>query len=398
MDWKKSLVLATVLLTFAATPVLAVQRQDVDAAKSEANSLEKEKKKVEATLKNLESLKNDVAAYVRQLDESLEQLDQELEELEEKIADKEADIETAQEELTEAKAVEADQYAAMKLRIKYTYERGDTSFVDLLLQSKDMGQLLNRAEYIQKIYEYDKQKLDEYAQTKEEISVHEKTLETEREELLALQEETEARQSSVKTLLEEKSSELAAYDAQISAAEGQISEYETSIREQESKIQQMEAEIKRQEEEARKAAEAAGQKYNTVSLGNISFIWPCPSSSRISSAFGDRTSPTEGTSTDHKGIDISAQTGASILAAASGTVVIATYSYSAGNYIMINHGGGIYTVYMHCSQLLASEGQEVAQGETIARVGSTGYSTGPHLHFGIRANGSYVNPSLYVAP
>lgn len=398
MDWKKSLVLATVLLTFAATPVLAVQRQDVDAAKSEANSLEKEKKKVEATLKNLESLKNDVAAYVRQLDESLEQLDQELEELEEKIADKEADIETAQEELTEAKAVEADQYAAMKLRIKYTYERGDTSFVDLLLQSKDMGQLLNRAEYIQKIYEYDKQKLDEYAQTKEEISVHEKTLETEREELLALQEETEARQSSVKTLLEEKSSELAAYDAQISAAEGQISEYETSIREQESKIQQMEAEIKRQEEEARKAAEAAGQKYNTVSLGNISFIWPCPSSSRISSAFGDRTSPTEGASTDHKGIDISAQTGASILAAASGTVVIATYSYSAGNYIMINHGGGIYTVYMHCSQLLASEGQEVAQGETIARVGSTGYSTGPHLHFGIRANGSYVNPSLYVAP
>lgn len=398
MDWKKSLVLATVLLTFAATPVLAVQRQDVDAAKSEANSLEKEKKKVEATLKNLESLKNDAAAYVRQLDESLEQLDQELEELEEKIADKEADIETAQEELTEAKAVEADQYAAMKLRIKYTYERGDTSFVDLLLQSKDMGQLLNRAEYIQKIYEYDKQKLDEYAQTKEEISVHEKTLETEREELLALQEETEARQSSVKTLLEEKSSELAAYDAQISAAEGQISEYETSIREQESKIQQMEAEIKRQEEEARKAAEAAGQKYNTVSLGNISFIWPCPSSSRISSAFGDRTSPTEGASTDHKGIDISAQTGASILAAASGTVVIATYSYSAGNYIMINHGGGIYTVYMHCSQLLASEGQEVAQGETIARVGSTGYSTGPHLHFGIRANGSYVNPSLYVAP
>ncbi|MCC8060432.1 MAG: peptidoglycan DD-metalloendopeptidase family protein [Clostridiales bacterium] len=398
MDWRKSLLLAVMLLTFAATPVLAVQRQDVDAAKSEANSLEKEKKKVEATLKNLESLKNDAAAYVRQLDESLEQLDQELEELEEKIADKEADIETAQEELTEAKAVEADQYAAMKLRIKYTYERGDTSFVDLLLQSKDMGQLLNRAEYIQKIYEYDKQKLDEYAQTKEEISVHEKTLETEREELLALQEETEARQSSVKTLLEEKSNELAAYDAQISAAEGQISEYETSIREQESKIQQMEAEIKRQEEEARKAAEAAGQKYNTVSLGNISFIWPCPSSSRISSVFGDRTSPTEGASTDHKGIDISAQTGASILAAASGTVVIATYSYSAGNYIMINHGGGIYTVYMHCSQLLASEGQEVAQGETIARVGSTGYSTGPHLHFGIRANGAYVNPSLYVAP
>ena len=82
----------------------------------------------------------------------------------------------------------------------------------------------------------------------------------------------------------------------------------------------------------------------------------------------------------------------------SGTVVISTYSYSAGNYIMINHGGGVYTVYMHCSQLLALEGQSVMQGQTIAKVGSTGYSTGPHLHFGIRANGQYINPVGYVSP
>ena len=97
-------------------------------------------------------------------------------------------------------------------------------------------------------------------------------------------------------------------------------------------------------------------------------------------------------------MDIGASTGSGIVAAAAGTVVIATYSYSAGNYIMINHGGGVYTVYMHCSQLLASEGQDVIQGQTIAKVGSTGYSTGPHLHFGIRANGQYVNPSNYVSP
>ena len=86
------------------------------------------------------------------------------------------------------------------------------------------------------------------------------------------------------------------------------------------------------------------------------------------------------------------------MAAADGEVVIATYSYSAGNYIMIDHGGGVSTVYMHCSQLLASKGQKVKKGQTIARVGSTGYSTGPHLHFGIRSDGSYVNPSNYVSP
>ncbi|MFR5733309.1 MAG: M23 family metallopeptidase [Clostridium sp.] len=103
-----------------------------------------------------------------------------------------------------------------------------------------------------------------------------------------------------------------------------------------------------------------------------------------------------GASSNHQGIDIPASTGAAITAAASGTVVVSTYSYSAGNYIMISHGGGVYTVYMHCSQLLASEGQTVKQGQTIAKVGSTGYSTGSHLHFGIRSGGRYVNPQSYA--
>ena len=97
-------------------------------------------------------------------------------------------------------------------------------------------------------------------------------------------------------------------------------------------------------------------------------------------------------------IDIGASSGSAIVAAAAGTVVVSTYSYSAGNYIMLNHGGGVYTVYMHCSQLLVSEGQQVSQGQTIAKVGSTGYSTGPHLHFGIRHGGRYVNPQTYVSP
>ncbi|WP_434084598.1 M23 family metallopeptidase [Lacrimispora xylanisolvens] len=108
----------------------------------------------------------------------------------------------------------------------------------------------------------------------------------------------------------------------------------------------MEAQIRKQEEEARKAAQKAGKTYNTVAIGNISFIWPSPSSSRITSSFGDRESPTEGASSNHQGIDIGASTGAGIVAAASGTVTISTYSYSAGNYIMIHHGGGsLYCLY-----------------------------------------------------
>ena len=373
-------------------------KKDVEDAKRKASSLEEEKKKVEATLKGLESLKKDAAAYVRELDGSLAVLNEELQELSDKIVHKEADIETAKQELEAAKAVEADQYEAMKLRIKYMYERGKTNYLDMLLQSKDLVQLMNRAEYVQQIAEYDRKKLYEYEDTRREVAAHEQQLNQEHEELLLLQEQTEAKQQSVETLLAQKNQELKNFESRIHAAQGQISAYEKDIQAQENKVKQLEAEIKRKEEEAKKAAEAAGQKYNTVSLGNIKFIWPCPASSRITSAFGSRTSPTAGASSNHQGIDIGAASGSGILAAASGTVVIATYSYSAGNYIMINHGGGVYTVYMHCSQLLASEGQDVIQGQTIAKVGSTGYSTGPHLHFGIRANGQYVNPSNYVSP
>ncbi|MDO4268525.1 MAG: peptidoglycan DD-metalloendopeptidase family protein [Eubacteriales bacterium] len=373
-------------------------KKDVEEAKKKVSAIEEEKKKVEASLKNLEGLKSDAAAYVKRLDGDLESLNRELDSLAVQITDKEADIEATGLELEQARQVEEKQYADMKLRIKYMYEQGDTSYIDMLLQSDDMVQLMNRAEYIKKISEYDRKKMDEYVATKETIAAQEQALKDDREKLLELQDSTEAKQQSVETLLSEKNRELKNFESQINAAEGQISEYEKDLKAQESRIQQLEAEIKRREEEARKAAEAAGKSYKTVNLGDISFIWPCPSSSRITSGFDGRSSPTEGASSNHQGIDIGAGSGSAIVAAASGTVVVSTYSYSAGNYIMINHGGGVYTVYMHCSQLLASEGQEVKQGQTIAKVGSTGYSTGPHLHFGIRSGGRYVNPQAYVSP
>ena len=126
------------------------------------------------------------------------------------------------------------------------------------------------------------------------------------------------------------------------------------------------------------------------------FLWPCPASRRITSGFGNREAPVPGASTYHKGVDVGASSGSSIVAAASGRVITSAYSGSAGNYIVISHGGGICTVYMHASALYVSEGAMVSQGQKIAAVGSTGFSTGPHLHFGVIVNGNYVNPLNYV--
>lgn len=393
----RGMMAAALISALAAFPCFGTNA-DLGSAKEKASSIEEEKKKVEDTLKSLEGLKADTAAYVSGLDENMAALETELSQLEVQINEKNLQVEKTREELELAEETQERQYQSMKLRIRYMYEKGETEFLDLLFQASDLSQLLNRAEYIQKISEYDRRKLDEYIQTKTEVADKKTGLETEQAELLALQETTLAKRDSVETLLQEKTRELRSYESKIASAEAQIDEYEEDLKAQEAMIQQIEAEIKRKEEEARKAAEAAGKTYNTASIGNIKFIWPCPASSRITSSFGSRSSPTEGASTDHKGIDIGAATGSNILAAASGEVTIATYSYSAGNYIMINHGGGVYTVYMHCSQLLASVGDQVSQGQVIAKVGSTGYSTGPHLHFGIRVNGSYVNPASYVSP
>lgn len=378
-------------------PAQATQ-SGLDDAKKKKISLEEEKKKTETVIKNLESLKSDASAYVKKLDASLESISDELTKLGSDIEEKEGQIETTKGELEEARQVEKNQYESMKLRIKYMYEKGDSSYVDLLMEAKSLSELLNKAEYIGKISAYDRQMLDEYVDTKNQIAAKEEQLVAEHEELLSLQEETEAKHASVEQLLTAKQTELKQYESQIAAAEGQLSEYEKDIEAQENSIKAIEAEIKRKEEEARKKAAEAGKTYTTKNLGDISFTWPCPASSRITSGFGGRSSPTEGASSNHKGIDIGASTGSNIVAAADGEVVVSTYSYSAGNYVMINHGGGVYTVYMHASKLLASVGDTVKKGQVIAKVGSTGYSTGPHLHFGIRVNGTYVNPSQYVSP
>ncbi len=392
------LIAACIAVTTCNSYISYATQTEIDDAKTKKNQLEEEKKKTKKLLDNLNSLKSDAAAYVSKLDASLSEVNDQIDKININITAKEDEISITNQELASASDAKDEQYESMKLRIKYMYEKGDTSFIDMILGASNAGELLNRTEYISDITNYDRNKLDEYESTCNDIKSKEEKLETEKAELSDMKDELEAKQSSVQTMLDDKKSQLATYNSKINTASAELSEYEKQIKQQEDTIKAIEAQIRKKEEEARKAAQAAGKTYETVDLGSIHFIWPCPSSSRITSGFGDRESPTEGASSNHQGIDIGASSGSAILAAADGEVVVSTYSPSAGNYIMLSHGGGVFTVYMHCSALLVSTGDNVKAGDTIAKVGSTGYSTGPHLHFGIRASGKYLNPSNYVSP
>ncbi len=372
--------------------------QGITDANKKKKDLEKEKARTETMISDLNHLKSDVNAYVAQLDADIDQITAEINELDAEIKGKEEDIAVKETEIADMEAVAKQQYADMKLRIKYMYEQSHVSLLDLLLESDSLQQLLNRAEYVKKISTYDRGKLDEYEAAQQALTQKREELAGEKEALVDSREAAENKKNDIETLQNEKKNEIEKYENQIGLAEVQLEEYEKEIKKQEDTIKAIEAEIKRREEEARKAALAAGKAYKTVDLGDLHFVWPCPSSSRITSYFGDREAPVAGASTNHKGIDIGASTGTSIVAAEDGEVIISTYSPSAGNYVMVSHGGSVSTVYMHCSQIYVSEGDKVSKGQTIAAVGSTGYSSGPHLHFGIRAGGSYLNPLAYVSP
>ena len=420
-------------------PAYGATKKEVEEEKSKAQVIAAEKQKTEQKIAELEALKGDTQAYIRELDMQLLQLADELDQLETDIAAKQAEVDETTAHLAEAEQTEREQYEAMKLRIQYMYEKGDSSYLDMLLSSGSMSELLNRAEYIQEISVYDRDMLEKYKAIVADIAATKVKLEEELQQLEDLKTQTEAKQQSVLMLVDEKNKELANLNSQLETQAELRAGYEADLAETNARIAQMEEEIRKAEEEARRraeeearrkaeeearrkaeeaararegAGEASGQAVDAPkdtekksssssssgSKATGSLSWPLPASDYVTSGFGHRESPTAGASSNHQGIDIGASTGSSITAADGGTVITASYSSSAGNYVVISHGNGLSTVYMHCSKLLVSEGDTVSKGQTIAKVGSTGYSTGPHLHFGVRKNGSYVDPTDYVSP
>ena len=364
----------------------AASTKSLQEAQDEKAQLEKALKEAQSTIEDLRDSKGDIESKVTELNQQLIDISARITDLENQLTAKSEDIQETKDELAGAKEREAKQYADMKVRIQFMYENGQTSYLEALLSSRNISEFLNSADYIAQIQSYDRQKLTEYQDTVESIVNLEAQLEQEYTDLEALKSTVESNKATVAAMMRQKESELADISGDIEDAQSDADYYAAEIQAQEELI----AAIKRAE--AEKAA--AGVEEHPYTGG--AFRWPCPSSTRVTSDYGTRVSPMSGASSNHKGIDIGASAGADIIAAADGTVTAASYSSAAGNYVMIDHGGGLYTVYMHASSLLVSPGQTVSAGDVIAKVGSTGISTGSHLHFGVSLNGSYVSPWSYL--
>ena len=357
---------------------------------------------VQQIIGSLQTEKNNVVTYVATLDAAMEQIQGDLDAVNESISENEAQIEEArlsiekaEEALAEAERIRQDEYENIKDQVKFMYLASRSTFLEILVTSDSLGDLLNRTRYISRIMDYDKEKLNDYAEAVEQADEAKKVLEDNKaaleekqKELEAKQEEAQEKKNDMSTLISAKEAEIDQYNTAIGSKEEQVREYQQMIARQDAEIAAIESAIRQQQaalDEASRRVYSGGQ-----------FVWPAPGYTRISDDYGMRTHPTLGVKMMHNGIDMAAPSGSPILAAADGSVIAASYSASMGNYIMIDHGSDIITVYMHASSLNVSAGQEVSAGDRIGSVCSTGRSTGPHLHFGVRKSGAYVNPWSYL--
>lgn len=382
---------------YAGTSLSAITNDSINQKKNQISESENLKKELKSNIssaeklkKQLESLKSDTRAYIEKLDVEITAIQEKIEELKRLISEKEVEIEVITKELNEAIAVQEAQYKAMKERIKFMYEKGDMLYLEIMLSAGNFSDFLTKADYIEQLETYDRMKLEEYTNTREYTELCKQTLESERDALNEAKAAQEAEETAINELMTEKENELSKYVSQIKQTESQIDDLEAELVEQTAIIESLEAAILAEQ----KAIAAANGVVLVYDGGK--FTWPAPSYVAITDEFGWRTDPFTKTSAYHSGIDLGSAYGTPILAAYDGVVVAATYNASMGNYIMINHGDGLYTIYMHASSLLVKNDDIVARGEKIALVGSTGRSTGCHLHFGVRKDGAYVSPWPYL--
>ena len=349
------------------------------AIQANATEISETQKKAE----ELEKKKKDAEKEKQSLEKQLESIVSEMEGTKTKIEEKETEISAKEEELIQAKVDENDQYESMKKRIKYMYENGNTQFVEILCESKSIGEFLNNAEYITTISEYDRTMLVEFQAVVKDVEEQEAALQAEYDELETMQNDLITKQDSVTELMETKDAEIEQISSDLGDTKDKLSELQAAA---------AAAERKQQEKNSGYSNNAGA----SVITGNGTFTHPCPGYTYISSEFGYREQPIAGASTNHKGMDFAAPAGTPIYAAASGTVTSASYSGNAGNMIVINHGNGLQTYYMHCNSMYVRAGQTVSKGQNIGAVGSTGNSSGPHLHFQVMQNGTPVNPRNYL--
>ena len=361
-------------------PASAVTQAEIDAMREEADDLKSQQKEIQAKLDALEADQANAMERKTLLEQQINATQAEINTIAAQIAKYDELIAQKQEELSQAEAEEQAQYELFCERVRYMEEQGEVSYWSILFSSKDFADLLDNAMMVEEIMDYDNQVMDQLIALREQIEQDKAELETARQE----QQDAKAEQEAAQANLQAQESEVDALLSQISNQEDELEAREAQLR---------------AASDAATAEIAAAERELAAQIANVpsesGFLWPLPGRYNLSSLFGSRKHPITGKANNHTGIDIPTSSGTSILAAKSGVVTTSTYNNSYGNYVVVSHSDGTSSLYAHMVRRNCSKGDTVSQGQVIGYVGTTGSSTGNHLHFEVRVNGSRVDPINY---
>lgn len=394
MRYRVIALLCAVLFVF--TGVTAMAASNIDKKKQQLKEVNEEIKNTEEQLEEVKQQQGEVAARLQYIEKQLRQKEKELTKLEEELQSTQDKLEATRKELERAIEEAENQEKLMADRVRAIYMNGVPSYLELLLEAKSINEFLDRMSMVQQLIAFDTQLLDQMKQYRDNVDRKRAELEELEKFLLEKKQAVAMQKAEIEQKKKEQSSLLQQLKEQQEQYERDLEELERTSKELEKTIQQL---LKQLEEQRKKQAQSRGNAGNQYTGGILT--WPVPGFYRITSSFGYRIHPIYGTQKMHTGIDIGSNPGQSIygqnfVAGADGTVIFAGWYGGYGNCVIIEHGGGITTLYAHGSKILVSAGQEVKRGQPVLKVGSTGVSTGPHAHFEVRKNGVPVNPLPYL--
>ena len=401
---------AALLFGLAVMAIPTADAASLSALQQQLQDLKNEKKKIDA---NIDKLQDQLSENLEEMEDVVEQkntIDQEIFMLHEKLNNINEQITTygvligdKQEELDEAEAHLAELSAKNKERIRAMEEQGNLSYWSVLFKANSFIDLLDRLSMINEIAASDKRRMQEMsdaadavAAAKAELEAEMDALEDTKAELTETQKELEVKSDEADALLAELIATGEEYEALLDEAEEEAGRLGTQIANTQNAYD--DAQYKQWLSTSKPSSSSSSGSANDGSSSAPSssgWIVPC-SYTRFTSPYGYRIHPIYGYKKFHYGVDLAGPKGTPIKAAKSGTVVAASYGSSAGYYVQINHGDGFQSKYLHMTHYIVKSGQYVTQGQVIGYMGSTGASTGSHLHFGILYNGSYVNPARYI--
>lgn len=351
---------------------IQVYADSVDDLKKKQKSLNEQIKNTQNEIKAIEQQTKDVSKQIADLDVKMDSATNELDKVEKELENLEKNIEKSTAELKEAEEKIGDKKDTFNKRLRVMYKNGNVGYLEVLLSSANIKDFLSRQDMIKAIAKHDTELIEYMKEQRDIIETKKTELEMQKNAVQVSKTKLEARRRDLAKATREKEDLMGRLQKDKAAYEKEYDKLNDYAKEIESQIVKLQR--------------------NTGPYSGGTMAWPVPGYSRISSPYGYRIHPVFKTKKLHTGIDIPAPTGTKITAAQGGTVI---YSGTLGGYgktIMLDHGGGIVTLYGHNSSLVVKEGQEVKKGDTIAKAGSTGVSTGPHCHFEVRKNGAYVDP------